>query len=47
MVVCMIMVMGMRVLLGVLIGSVRVTGRRDLGLRSLYCFFYKMLAAEK
>jgi hypothetical protein len=46
-VVGMIMVMVMRMLLGVLIGSVRMTGRRDLGLRSLYCFFYKKLAAEK
>ena len=42
----MIMIMVMRVLLGMLIGSVRKTGRRDLGLRSLYCFFYKTLAVE-
>jgi hypothetical protein len=45
-VVCMIMVMVMCVLLDVLIGSVRKT-RRDLGFRSLYCFFYRTLAAEK
>jgi hypothetical protein len=43
----MIMIVVMRVLLDVLIGSVRKTGRRDLGLRSLYCFFYETLAAEK
>jgi hypothetical protein len=46
-VVCMIMVMVMRVLLDVLIGSVRKTSRRDLGFTGLYCFFYKTLAAEK
>jgi hypothetical protein len=43
----MIMVMIMRVLLDVLIGSVRKTSRRDLGFTSLYRFFYKTLAAEK
>ena len=46
-VVCMIMVMVMRMLLDVLIGSVRKTSRRDLGFTSLYCFFYKTLAAGK
>jgi hypothetical protein len=46
-VVFMIMVMVMRVLLDVLIGSVRETSRRDLSFRSLYCFFYKTLATEK
>jgi len=43
----MIMVMVMRVLLDVLIVSVRKTSRRELGFTGLYCFFYKDVSSRK